>query len=132
MNLRLLCKFEVTRVEQALAARLNQKEVDLLSVNMTDRSKYTWLELKVLPEFVALARAVLFAPAITIEQINNLVSQASRLIELLVRPRRAASVAKTRRSTFDWDDSLDDDLALGLAGFRTGSAENMIGLHMRS
>lgn len=132
MNLRLLCKFQVARVEKALAARLNKTSVDLLSVNTTDRSKYTWLELKVLPEFVALARAVLFAPAITIEQINNLVSQASRLIELLVRPRRTVPVAKTRQRNFDWFDAVDDDFVLGRVGVRTGSAENMIGLHMRS
>lgn len=128
MNLRMLCKFEVTRVEQALAARLNQKNVDLLSVNTADQSKYTGPEQMVLRQFVTLARAVLFAPTITIEQINNVVAKAGQLIELLRKARRPRAIAKTAEQTFDWVRSSGNDLTLGLVGIGTGSHENMVGL----
>lgn len=132
MNRRMLCKFEVASVEQVLAARLNQEEADLLSVNISDRGKLTGPEQMVLRQFIALARTVLVAPTITVEQVNTFVSQAGCLVELLARPRRKHAPPQNHLPIFgseEWPDGLDD-YALALTGIHTGTCYDFIAQRM--
>jgi hypothetical protein len=132
MNLRLVCKFAVSRAGQVLAARLNQEKIDLLSVHPSDRSGLTGPEQMALRQFVELARTLMVAPNINVEQVNTLVHEAGRLVELLVHPRRKPPPSPNHLPKFgsmEWPDDLDD-YVLALAGVRAGTYYNVIARNM--
>lgn len=139
MNRRLLCKFEIARVEKAIAGRCNLKSVQLFTADVSDATQFHADEIIDMSVFAKLAHEAVFSSEITAEQINALVTLSNRVVKSLAERTAPAVVAV--RDVPEMNTPSNSQVAnigmamheymLGVSGFNTGSMDNLNGLMTR-